>query len=266
MDNFVVAVFPTEEKAYEGTRALKDLHAEGYLVVYAMSVVTRGVDGKLRVNETAASGPLGTGVGALTGGLVGLFGGPAGAALGLAGGALLGSWADLLDLGVDRDFVDKVSEQLGPGKSAVVAEVEEQWVTPLDTRIQAVGGTVLRQQRVDFEADQIRQAVKTRDAELAQVEEEYRQAQEADRAALQARINDARAKLRSARERAKAKCDRMKQEVDAKIQALQEHHAQAKADAKAKREQRMAELRADYEQQADELAKAAARIDEALKP
>jgi uncharacterized membrane protein len=59
MDTFVVAVFPTEEKAYEGKQVLKDLQAAGDIVLYAMSVVTRGADGKLRVDEAATPEPIG---------------------------------------------------------------------------------------------------------------------------------------------------------------------------------------------------------------
>jgi hypothetical protein len=59
-------------------------------------------------------------------------------------GGLIGSWSDLFDLGVGRDFLDKVSRELMPGRTAVVSEVEEDWVTALDTRVEAIGGTVLR--------------------------------------------------------------------------------------------------------------------------
>ena len=257
MSKFVVAIFPTEAKAYEGTRVMKDLQAEGSVVVYGMTVVTKAADGKLAVKEAADKGPLGTGVGALTGGLIGLIGGPAGAAAGLAGGALIGSWSDLFNLGVGRDFLDKVSRELTLGKTAVVAEVEEDWVTPLDTRMEAVGGTVLRQGRADFEHEQIQQEVNADKAELAELQTEYRQAREEDKAKLKARIDETRAKLQSAAERVKAKRERLQRETDAKIKALQEQRAKAKADDKAKFEQRIAKLRADYDRGNDKLIRAA---------
>ena len=94
MSKFVVVTFPNEAKAYEGTRALKELHAEASLTLYGMAVVTKGADGKLTVKEAADPGPLGMGVGALVGGLTGLLGGPAGAAMGIGVGALIGRAAD----------------------------------------------------------------------------------------------------------------------------------------------------------------------------
>jgi uncharacterized membrane protein len=257
MSKFVVAVFPTEAKAYEGTRVMKDLQAEGSLALYGMAVVAKAADGKLGVKETSDEGPLSTGVGALTGGLIGLIGGPAGAAAGLAGGALIGSWSDLFNLGVGRDFLDKVSRELTPGKSAVVAEVEEDWVTPLDTRMEAIGGAVLRQGRADFEHEQILEEVNADKAELAELQAEYRQAREEHKAKLKARIDETRAKFQSAAERAKAKRERLQEETDAKVKALQEQRATAKTDDKAKYEQRIAKLRADYDRVNDKLIRAA---------
>ena len=256
MSQFVVAVFPTEAKAYDATRVMKDLQAEGSLVLYGMAVVTKAADGKLAVKETAEKGPLGTAVGLLTGGLVGLLGGPSAPATGVAGGALIGSWSDLFDLGVGRDFLDKVARELTPGKTAVVAEVKEDGVTPLDTRVEAIGGTVLRQGRADFEHQQIKQEVNASKAELAELQAEYRQAGEEHKAELKARIDEARAKMRSRAAQAKEKRDRLQQETDAKIKALQEQRVRARADDKAKYEQRIAKLRADYDRSADQLAEA----------
>jgi hypothetical protein len=41
MDKFVVAIFPSETNAYEDTRIMRDLQAEGSLALYAMAVITR---------------------------------------------------------------------------------------------------------------------------------------------------------------------------------------------------------------------------------
>jgi len=266
MSKFVVAVFPTEKDAYEGTRVMKNLQAEGSLTLYGMVVVTKAADGKLAVRETMTQGPLGAGVGSLLGGLVGVLGGPAAVLGGAAGGALLGGWSDLFNLGIGREFVDKVGRELTPGRSAVVAEVEEDWVIPLDTRMEAIGGTVLRQWRGDFEDEQIRQEVAADKAELGQLEAEYRQAREEHKARLKARIDEVRAKLRSAGERAREKRERLRKETEAKIKELQGRNAEAKAAAKAVDDRREKELRADYEQRAAKLQQAAELVDKALTP
>lgn len=115
-----------------------------------MAVITKDSGGKLSVKE-APDELAGTAIGSLVGAMVGALGGPAGVIVGMTVGILLGSSCDLLNIGVGTDFLDKVSRELAPGKAAVIAEVDEDWVTPLNTRMEAIGGTVLREWRSDFE-------------------------------------------------------------------------------------------------------------------
>ena len=51
---------------------------------------------------------------------------------------------DLFNAGVSMDFVDEVAASLTPGKAAVIADIDETWVTPIDTRLGALGGTTFR--------------------------------------------------------------------------------------------------------------------------
>ena len=76
-DKMIVVVFDNEKKAYEGSKALKDLHAEGSITLYASAVIAKDADGKVTVKQAADQGPLGTAVGLVTGSLIGLLGGPA---------------------------------------------------------------------------------------------------------------------------------------------------------------------------------------------
>jgi uncharacterized membrane protein len=256
MSKFVVVTFPDEAKAYAGTRAFKELDAEGSLTLYGLAVIAKGPDGKVSIKEAVDPGPLGTAVGALTGGLVGLLGGPVGAAVGLAGGTLIGSWSDLFDVGVGAGFLEQVSQELTPGKTAVVAEVDEIWIAPLDIRMDAIGGKVVREWRIDVESEQYEKEVAALKAEVAQLKAEYAQARDEARAKLEARIDQAQTKLQDASDRAQAWIDRRRQETDAKVKALQARAAKANAEAKAKAEQRVAELRADYERRSTKLKQA----------
>ncbi|HEX5776843.1 MAG TPA: DUF1269 domain-containing protein [Caulobacteraceae bacterium] len=254
MSKFVVVVFPDEAKAYEGVRAIKELSAEGSLTVYAGAVIVKDANGTVSVKEKDGKPPFGVVVGAVLGGLIG---GPPVAALGAAGAALIGGWRDALDLGVGLDFVDEVSRELAPGKSAILAEVEEDWLTPLDSRMEALGGVIHRARRDDFEDERIRREVEMRRADLAQLEAERAQAQEERKAKLEARVEEARAKCKEALDRAEARMDRLRQETEGKIEALQDQAAEAQADAREKIDQRIAEIRAAKLKQAWELTKEA---------
>jgi uncharacterized membrane protein len=266
MNKFVVLTFPDETKASAGTRALRELHREGSLTLYGMAVVAKDANGSLAVRERATMGPIGTLVGALVGGSFGLLGGPVGAAIGVTGGTLLGGWRDVYNLGVSETFLDEVSQRLTPGKAAVVAEVDEDWVTPLDRRMETIGGSVVREWRLDFEDELDQREVVTRSAEVAQLKAECAQAGEETRAKLKAQVDDSQMRLQEASKRAQAWIARRGQETDAKIHALQDQAATANADRKAKLDQRITELRADYERRSAKLKQALELTKEALAP
>ncbi len=267
MSKFVVVVFPDEAKAYEGVRALKELHSEGSLSLYGGAVVQRSADGKITVKERQSEGPIGTGVGALVGGMVGLFGGPVGAVIGLGAGTVLGALRDLFNLGVGDDFLETVSRELAPGKSAVVAEVSEEWVTPLDVRMEALGGTVIREVRKDFIDDQIETRVGDFKAEVTQRRQE-RAAAKAEKmeSKLKKEVSKAEDKLRATADKARRRADEFRQEAGAKLEALREQAAKVTPEARARIEERIAEMRAEQEQRVGKLEQAYQSTQDALHP
>jgi len=263
MSKLVVTTFDSEAKAYEGTRALNELHAQGDLTLYGMAVITKDAGGKLSVKE----GPdalAGTAVGSLVGALVGVLGGPAGVIVGLTAGMLLGGISDLLNVGVGMDFLDKVSRELAPGKAAVIAEVDEDWVTPLNTRMEAIGASVEREWRSDFEEVEIEKDTAARKAELAQLKAELAQSRAEAKAKLQKRINEVKAKLDELANQAQASLQKLETSTNAKISALNDQIAKANAENKARIKQRLVELRADHDRRAAKLKQAGALIKEAL--
>jgi uncharacterized membrane protein len=265
MSKFVVIVFPAEAQAYEGTRALKSLHAEGSLTVYGFAVVAKDAEGNFGVKEAADAGPLGASVGALVGTLVGVIGGPAGVLAGAVGGTLFGGVIDLANFGLSEEFVWTVSKNmLQPGKAAVVAEIAETWTTPLDARMEALGGTVMRTWRADFEDEQLAKEVAWEKAELEQLRAEYAQANAEAKAKLKAKLDKAKADLERAEKRVQAKIDAIEKEAKAKIAALEQQIKTANADAKDKIQQRIAALRADYETRTSKLKQAWTLTKEAL--
>ncbi|RUX19045.1 DUF1269 domain-containing protein [Mesorhizobium sp. M2A.F.Ca.ET.042.01.1.1] len=265
MSKFVVIVFPTEAKAYEATRALQELHAEGSLTLYGMAVIAKDAEGHFGVKQTADEGPLGTAVGALVGGLIGLVGGPAGVLVGMTGGTLVGSMTDLFNYGVGEDFIWKVSKtMLEAGKTAVVAEVTENWTTPLDTRMEALGGTVMRTWRADFEDEQIAKELAARRAELQELQAEYAQANADAKARLKAKLDQAKSDINQAEKRLQTRLETIETELNAKIAELEKQRAAAQAEAKQKINQRIAALRADFETRSGKLKQAWALTREAL--
>jgi hypothetical protein len=196
------------------------------------------------------------GIGLVTGSLIGLLGGPVGVAVGAYVGTFGGMLYDLANVGVGEDFLAEVGGRLKPGKTAVVAEVEEEWTMPVDTRMEAAGGVVFRRVLGEVQEALIERDSDAFEAELAQLKAEYAQAKGDAKAKLQAKIDATKAKLQATHDRAKAALETARQKMDAKIKSLQEQAAKAKGDAKAKIEARIAEVQSEYKQRTDKLKKA----------
>lgn len=265
MDKMIVTVFDSEKQAYEGSQALQQLESEGSIGLYAVAVISKDSEGKVELKQAADQGPLGTAVGMLTGSLIGLLGGPVGMAVGSITGASLGSIDDLNHAGVDAQFLAEVSEELLPGSSAVVAEVAEGWTTPLTTRMENIGGVVLRRRRTEVVDDQIRGEIAAQKAELAELQAEFDQAVGDAKERLKASVESVETKLTAAVNKANDFARQLENEATAKVAALEAQIAKAGADVKTKFETRIQEIRDDYASRAAKLKKAGTLTAEAIE-
>ena len=270
MEKMLVVVFDDDKKAYEGSRALKQLDAEGSITIHGESVIQKNADGKVSVKQTEGDFPIRTLGGTAIGSLIGLLGGPIGFGIGASAGALAGMVSDLNVAGVDAGFLDDVSKELKPGKWAVVADISEEWVTPVDTRVEALGGVAFRAARSSVESDQTTRDEAELRAEIDALKAEHAQARAERKAKLQATIDHLNAKLQDTVEQAKRRSEEIRRETEAKVQGLQQKAAKAQGDVKAALNARATQIRQEYERveaklrsaAAGELRKAADRLEE----
>jgi uncharacterized membrane protein len=246
MSKFVVVVLPDEVKAYEGSRAFAALHSEGNLTVYSVAVVTKDKNSQILVKDAAESGPLGIAVGAIVGGLIGIFGGPAGLLAGVASGAVIGGFRDLFNLGLTTKFIEKISTELAPGKTAVIAEVDEGWETPLDSRMAAIGGTVLRNWRSDIEDEQAMAEIAARRADYHHLKSEFAHGEERAKDFLSAKVDHAKTELHNAEARAKTRLEALELEMKAKLKLLEKQMSDAEGTAKEKIQMQIGSLKSGY--------------------
>jgi uncharacterized membrane protein len=143
MSELIVIGYPDRETAQKAAAKVGELQKEYLIELEQVAVVYREADGKLK--SEAAQGIVGVGAfgGMFWGALFGiLFLMPlAGMAIGAGVGALTGKFAQM---GIRKDFQDKVGELLTPGKAAlfmVVKKVTEDRVLP---EMAAFGGEILR--------------------------------------------------------------------------------------------------------------------------
>ena len=271
MEKMLVVVFDNEKKAFEGTRALADLDFEGNIAVYAEAVIQKNQDGTVSMKHEEDDFPVRTVGGTAIGSLIGLLGGPIGLGIGAAIGATTGMVADVYTAGVDEDFVAEVAAKLTPGKVAVVANISEEWVTPVDARMEQIGGVVFRTAKQDFEAEQRAKEIAALNAEIAELTAEAAQARADRKAKIQAKIDDLNQKLQSKLDQAKQRSEQLENESNAKVKALQKKLANAQQEAKTAINNRITEIRNRYEHAvatlraatAKQLRKAAAKLEKA---
>src|SRR6266849_8506523 len=203
MDRMLVVVFDNETKAYEGRKALLQLDSEGSITVYAYAVLAKHADGTATVKQEDDSGPIGSFVGTSFGSLIGLLGGPAGVAIGAAAGLATGGAADLHNARIGDDFIEDVTKLLLPSKVALVAEIEEDWTTPVDTRMEAIGGLVFRRALSEVKHQVHEENVNSMKADMAQFKAEHAQAHADRKGKLREKINQLDSKIQAQLQQAK---------------------------------------------------------------
>jgi uncharacterized membrane protein len=256
-DAMLVVVFDTEPAAYDGAKALKDLHLDGEITLYGHAVISKSAEGQVSIVDADDEGPIGTAFGSLVGGMVGLLAGPVGMAAGMLAGASGGMVRDLAVANFDDTFIDDVSRALAPGKWAVLADVFEGWQAPLDQEMTAAGGIVLRRPRLDVADAQAERRSEALRAEWDAAEAEAK-------AAIQAKLDALKDAMQKTSDDARAKWEAMQAEANARIAALEDQMAKASAETKAKYEQRVADIKADLTERGEKLSKAAKLAGEAF--
>ena len=270
MEKMLVVVFDNEAKAYEGARSLNQLDTEGSITIHAESVIKKNAEGMVSVLRTDGDFPVRTIGGTAIGSLIGVLGGPVGFGIGALAGSFTGMLGDLYAAGVNTDFGGDVAAAMTPGKCAVVADISEEWVTPVDSAMETASGVVFRSLRSTIEDDQRARDVAELKDEIAQLKAEHAKAQADRKAKLQARIDAVNSKIQEKLDQAKQRSEQIKGETDAKVQALQQKAAKAQGDAKKAIDARIAQLRGEYEERsrrlkglaAEQLRKAAAQLEQ----
>jgi uncharacterized membrane protein len=231
MDRMLVVVFDNETKAYEGKKTLLQLDGEGSIGVYAYAVLAKHADGTATVEQGDDSGPIGSLLGTSFGTLIGVLGGPVGLAIGATAGLAAGGAVDLNNARIGEDFIDDVTKALTANKVAVVAEIDEDWTTPVDTRMEAIGGTVFRRALADVKDTIHDENIAAMKADLAQMKAEHAKAHADRKAKLQEKVNQLDSKIQGQLQKAKERREAAEHQAQAKAQVLKAKAAAAKAKA-----------------------------------
>lgn len=240
----LIVIVDNETKAYDASKALDKLDEQGDITVYGDAVIEKKANGKVELKKTGEGFPIKTLGGTAIGSLIGLLGGPVGVLIGATAGTAVGGFYDLYGAGVGADFLQEASAKLTPGKFAVVADISEEWVTPLDTEMEKLDGTVFRAAKRDVETKQRKKDQAAMKEDIKKLKTEASKSKAEHKAKLQQKINSLEKKLQNQKEQTKQRSQEIKKEQDAKVQALKKKSAEAKGKLKGTIEARIAEIKA----------------------
>jgi uncharacterized membrane protein len=149
MERMLVAIFEDESRARKASDALQHMGDDGVIAVHTVRIFSRQRDGAITSENIYDALPEGTMGATAVGSLLGLLGGPIGLAVGAAGGMLIGATADYAKSRVTKDFAQQVADELTVGRTAIVAEVDEESTDSVDGRLHELGATIFRRDLSD---------------------------------------------------------------------------------------------------------------------
>lgn len=149
MNRILVVVFDDEPKAIEGRNVLLQLAEEGSITVYAYAIVAKNADGTATVRKEDDDSGFGMMAGAALGSLIGLLGGPTGSAVGAIVGLFGGNAVDAHKEMLGEEFIEDVTKELTPNRTALAAEIDEGPKSHVDSRMEPLGAIVFRRDLSD---------------------------------------------------------------------------------------------------------------------
>ena len=266
MNKVIFVTFDSEDKAYEAERALHEMHQDGVITWYDDAVVVKDASNKVVVRNEPKGEPVATVSGMIAGGLIGLLGGPIGSLVGVSAGSLVGAAFDLAHEGIDSAFVADIGQQLEAGKTTLIAHIDESWQVPVDTRMNALGGKVVRRTRTQIEDARLERDLQASQKELANLESEQIAAMKASEAEktteklqkIDAKIAAAKKALADKETALAKKLETVKGEGKDKIDLLEAQKATVAEQSRIVLDRRIADVRADYQDRIDKLSQALA--------
>jgi len=229
MRRMLIVVFDNETKAYQGMGEIDRLNSDGSISTYAYAVVAKNKDGCVTLKQEENYATLRTLGGTALGAFIGLLFGPVGLAVGGTAGLAWGATQDLYDAAVGKDFVDDVSAALTPGKVAVIAEIEEGCTTPVDSHMEAIGGTVFRRPASDVRRLISHARVAAMKADLAELKAEYAHANAKRMVKLQKKISQLDARIQAQLEKTTERWDAAERKARARVQTFRSSKTAAAA-------------------------------------
>jgi uncharacterized protein YdcH (DUF465 family) len=112
---------------------------------------------------------------------------------------------------------------------ALVAEIDEDWTTPVDTRMEAIGGKVFRRALSEVTTNVNKEDRDAMKADLAQMKAEHAKASAERKSRLQEKISQLDSKIQSWEQKDRERTEAVESQAKAKLQLLKQKQSAPRA-------------------------------------
>lgn len=191
MDNIIVATFDTDKNAIAGVLKLNDLDHRGVIATYNNVLVRQNQDGSFDyLKDTRDLTTWNTMGGMLLGTVVGIIGGPVGALAGLLAGLTMGGVADIAQYSFDHDFLENFRYGLPKGTTSLIAQISEPNEAVINDALQPLGALIWRSNVYAQQNKYVQDQVDMLDAGISELEKQLRDAAAEEKAQIQKKLSD----------------------------------------------------------------------------
>jgi len=161
--------------------------------------------------------------------------------------------------------VEEVSKALTNGKIAVIAEIDEVWTVPVDTKLDALNAMVFRRLNYEVAEEQLIRESQAIEAEYKELKEELKEATAEGKADITSAIDKLQNKAQSINDQINRKVKETKDQLDAKVNKMEEQMKDASEKRKSKLVKRINEVKKEYTARTEKLKQASQLIGEAFE-
>ncbi|HSZ35442.1 MAG TPA: hypothetical protein VK772_19155, partial [Puia sp.] len=211
MENLIIISFPDAKNASGALGKLQDLDLLGDINIYNYALIRKTGDNQFDLiqHEGPDTDAL-PAIGVIGGSMIGLIGGPIGVGMGMLTGALVGSADEEDNLAFSDEVLEKAKDKLLPGEFAIVLDVEEDNDFFINSYIDPFHGLIAR-------TDITSQYEEYDDQKWDELNKEI----DAGEKSLKTAVNEDKTAI-------KAKIDKLKKERDERFQKMKSRSAKRK--------------------------------------
>lgn len=237
MNRVLIFTGKSETEIFKLSQKINELNDNGDISLGENIVVTKDKEGKSILKNVKGDVLPFTIGGALTGSILGLLGGPLGMMIGASLGSLLGLTGDVLKSDSESEYLDKIIKELPNEKSFLIAHIDEEWETPLDTISKELDIKISRINiDEEFEENLEKELEKTNKG-IDELEDKLEDA-----------LEDAKEIMKKKIEELKGKRDEIKQNLTDGYQKQKEQYENWVADLKEKIKDKVEDVKEDLEE------------------